>query len=189
MGAIHTPTPVKLFVGIISGYTPLFDTAESLLVKEFGPVDLKTDIIPFDFTDYYTKEMGANLKRRFLSFERLIMPDEISRIKICTNQLEADLANSNLNLKSEIRNQKFEVPRPINLDPGYLDRSKLVLATTKDYNHRIYLRDGIYAEVTLQYRTKGGFQPFPWTYPDYQTKPYLDFFNQIRNLYLNQANT
>lgn len=178
MGEILTPAPVKLFVGIISGYIPLFDRAEQLLAKEFGPVDLKSDIIPFDFTDYYAREMGTNLKRRFLSFQKLIMPDEISRVKIRTNLMETELVNE-ADDKSAVR--------PINLDPGYLDKSKMLLATTKDYNHRIYLRDGIYAEVTLQFRTNQGFKPYPWTYPDYQTRPYLDFFNKAREIYLAQA--
>ncbi|MFH1226587.1 MAG: DUF4416 family protein [Planctomycetota bacterium] len=179
MGEILTPPPVKLFTGLISGYHHLFKQAESMLAKEFGPIELRSDPIVFDFTDYYDKEMGANLKRLFLSFQRPIMPDEIARIKMRTNLMEKELAGQ-FPEKSAVR--------PINIDPGYLDKSKMVLVTTKDYNHRIYLNNGIYAEVTLQYKTKDGFKPFPWAYPDYQTKPYLDFFNKTRGLYVKQAN-
>lgn len=177
MGEIITPPRVKLFSGIISRYSELLDTAEKALAGEFGPIDLKSAPIPFNFTNYYTKEMGAPLIRGFFSFRNLITPDELSRIKIRTNRMEQEIGAS----------YKSDVPRPVNLDPGYLDKSKLVLATTKDYNHRIYLKDGIYAEVTLKYRAKDGFKPFPWTYPDYQTKTYLDFFNRMRDIYVRQA--
>ena len=188
MGEILTPPRVKLFSGIISRYPELFDTAEKALAGEFGPIDLKSAPIPFNFTDYYTKEMGAPLIRGFFSFRDLITPDELSRIKIWTNRMEHEIGAS---YPSDVPRPTFRTLSPsgrsVNLDPGYLDKSKMVLATTKDYNHRIYLKDGIYVEVTLQYRTKEGFKPFPWTYPDYQTKPYLDFFNRMREIYVRQA--
>lgn len=182
MGKILLPTPVKLFIGILASDTSLFRIAEEKLSSVFGAIDLKTDTegIPFTFTDYYTNEMGANLKRFFLSFEKPVKPDDISAIKIKTNELEEVIA----------RETSTKVSRPVNLDPGYLTASKVILTTTKDYSHRIHIRDGIYAEITLQYRvTKGaekgaGFQPMTWTYPDYCTKEYLDFFNQMRKLYL-----
>ena len=155
---------------------------EKKLVALFGAIDLKTNAqgIPFTFTDYYTKEMGNTIKRFFLSFEKTIKPDDITGIKIKANQLEEIIAGES----------NAKVSRPVNLDPGYLTTSKIILTTTKDYSHRIYLKDGIYAETTLQYRTvKGGgkeFQAMPWTYPDYCTKEYLDFFSQMRKIYLTQ---
>jgi len=184
MGKILLPDPVKLFIGILALDASLFRMAEKKLVSLFGAIDLKTSAqgIPFTFTDYYTKEMGNSIKRFFLSFKQTIKPDDIADIKVQTNQLEEAI----------IKEANSKASRPVNLDPGYLTASKIILTTTKDYSHRIYLKDGIYAETTLQYRNiKGGgkgFQSMPWTYPDYCTKEYLDFFNQMRKIYLNQNN-
>ncbi|MFA5794386.1 MAG: DUF4416 family protein [Candidatus Brocadiia bacterium] len=189
MGEILTQPPVKLFAGLISGYPQLLSKAESALASEFGPIELRSDPMVFDFTDYYDKEMGPNLKRVFLSFQKPVMPDEIARIKLLTNRMEKELAGqlSGKSADNPALMRGETVTRPINIDPGYLDRSKMILVTTKDYNHRIYLKDGIYAEVTLQYKAKEGFQPFPWAYPDYRTKPYLDFFNKARTIYAKQV--
>ena len=182
MGKILLPAPVKLFIGILASDASLFRMAEEGLASLFGVIDLKTNAqgIPFTFTAYYTNEMGNNIKRFFLSFEKSIQPDDITGIKIKTNQLEEVIAGE----------ANAKVSRPVNLDPGYLAAGKVILATTKDYAHRIYLKDGIYAEITLQYRAikSGGkeFQAMPWTYPDYCTKEYLDFFNQMRKIYLTQ---
>jgi hypothetical protein len=183
MAQIQLPAPVKLFVGILSADTANFLIAQDKLTAVFGPVDLSSNPagIPFTFSDYYTKEMGPELKKLFLSFTRLINPDELAAIKIKTNQIEEILA----------QDIKGALSRPVNLDPGYLTASKVLLATTKDYSHRIYLRDGIYAEITLQYKTlehgRKGFQPLPWTYQDYKTQPYLDFFDEMRNIYFQQT--
>jgi len=115
--------------------------------------------------------MGAGIKRQFVSFTRLILTEQLPAIKLLTNEIEQDLA---LNGK-----------RRVNIDPGYLNLAKVVLATTKDYSHRLYLGQGIYGEVTLTY-AKGKFNPFPWTYPDYQTQAYRQFFEEIREIYKNQ---
>lgn len=189
MAEIHLPPPVKLIVGVLSKYPDLFPAVEERLFVWFGPVDLKSEVMPFEFTDYYTAEMGAPLKRLFLSFERLIKPDEISAIKVKTNQIEQEFSHHRdchaPSIRAGARNDSEKtVSRPVNLDPGYVDNSKLVLASAKDYAHRIYLKDGIYAEVTLQYSaSKHSFQPGQWTYPDYQTQPYLDYFNRVREMY------
>ncbi len=175
MGDIRPPKPVKLLVGMLAQRPEWFAAAERLLADAFGPIDLASPLIPFTFTDYYTPEMGPGLLRKFVTHDRLILPDQIAPIKVRTNELEAALA----------REMPAEVPRPVNLDPGYLDGSKLILATTKDYVHRIYLRDGIYAEITLTYK-KGSFVPTPWTYQDYRTQPYLAFFAKVRARYLEQ---
>jgi len=184
MGKIQLPQPVKLFIGILSADCSFFKIAEEKLSSIFGPIDLKTNPegIPFTFSNYYDREMGTGIKRLFLSFRKLINPENISSIKIKTNELEDVIA----------KETKSNVVRPVNLDPGYLSANKVLLATTKDYSHRIYLRDGIYSEITLQYRSsasggKKGFQPMAWTYPDYQTQAYLDFFYQMREIYLNKT--
>jgi hypothetical protein len=170
MGKPRAPRPVKLFAGLLSGDPDLLSRARQLITRRWGPTDLESDIWPFDSTNYYEAEMGPGLKRRFLSFERLISPDELTEIKLETNGLECKMADDCL---------AADVARPVNIDPGYLDLNKLVLATTKDAGHRIYLGHGIYAEVTLQY-LHGGWQTRPWTYPDYTRPEYHDFFTRVR---------
>ena len=171
MGIIKKQIPVKLIVGFIFQDGRPLNEAKKYLVAKFGPIDHATGIFPFTLTDYYEKEFGKDLKRNFISFHKLILPDKLPEIKILTNRIEENLAGG----------QK----RSINIDPGYVDMSKLVLATTKDYSHRIYLAKGIFAEITLRYQEKQ-FKPWEWTYPDYKTKDYLDFFNKARNIYANQ---
>lgn len=112
------------------------------------------------------------MQRKFLSFESLISPQRLAEIKSLTNELE-------------VRFQRQESERGINIDPGYVEAGKLVLATIKNQQHRIYLGKGIYGEVTLRFR-KGRFEPWEWTYPDYRSAPYLKFFNRVREIYLEQ---
>jgi hypothetical protein len=157
---------------MLAGDASLFGAAEKGLVPRFGKIDVFSDIIPFAFTNYYADEMGPNLHRKFIAFENLINPKELAPAKLFTNELEAEM--------SERLGSKR---RLVNLDPGYITLSKLVLATTKDYSHRIYLGDGIFAEVTLHYANKR-FNPWPWTYPDYKTEAYLRFFEAVRARYL-----
>ena len=169
MGAIHQPEPVKLFVGMLAARSEGFATAEEMLVARFGAEDFASPELPFAWTDYYKGEMGEGLLRKFVSFERLIVPDAIADIKHATNAMEDDLA------------KRFPggPKRPVNLDPGYLTLSKVVLATTKDYSHRLYLSAGIYAEVTLRFH-KGRYDPWEWTYRDYRTDEYAAFFLDMR---------
>ncbi len=153
---------------MLSAYPELFDAATHRLTEVCGPVVLASDTLPFAFTDYYADEMGPNLRRRFCAFSDPFLPERLAETKLLTNRLERDLAGPG-----------YAVPRPVNLDPGYLTLSKLVLATTKNQAHRIYLRDGIYAEVTLSFRGKR-FQALAWTYPDYRTDAYRAFFERVR---------
>ncbi|GAX59691.1 GTP-binding protein [Candidatus Scalindua japonica] len=172
MADISLTKPVKLFIGILSCNKDFLDDVESLLVGHFGEVDIKSEIFPFNFTDYYKKEMGSNISRQFICFKNLIKPEELSAIKILTNQLEEEFKHNN----------RFDVIRPINLDPGYLTLCNLILASAKEYYHRIHLQEGIYAEVTLFYQHEV-FKNLPWTYPDYQTDKYKNFFLKVRTLY------
>jgi hypothetical protein len=172
MGQIRAPRPVKLFVGMLAARTDLFNIAQKELKAKFGPIDMVSDVIPFEFTDYYEKEMGPNLLRKFVGFEQLINPKELASAKLFTN-----------NLEEEISEQLENGRRAINLDPGYITLSKLVLASTKDYSHRVYLGDGIFAEVTLHFSDKR-FNPWSWTYPDYKTATYRKFFETMRRQYV-----
>lgn len=168
MGKIRKHNPVKLVIGFIYQDEAIFIRVKDKLKRKFGGLDFESGPIEFSYTDYYEAEMGKNLKRRFISFRKLISIGDLYRIKLYANRLEARFMVS----KS----------RQINIDPGYLDLAKLVLATTKDYAHRIFLRKGIFAEITLSFR-ENSFSPNDWTYQDYRSKEYIDIFNQIRKLY------
>lgn len=170
MGVIRPARPVNLVCGIISSDPDLMTRAARLLSQHAGPADEVSELWPFDLTDYYELEMGADLQRQFVSFEKLIDPAELVHLKLLTNDLEKRICHDCA---------LPETQRAVNLDPGYLSLSKLVLATTKDYSHRIYLRDGIYAESTLHYED-GAWRAWPWTYPDYADARYHAFFNRIR---------
>mgnify|MGYP005835741753 CR=1 FL=1 len=171
MARARAPQPVKLFAGLLSGDPDLLRRARQLLSRRFGRVDAESEIWPFDQTDYYQDEMGPGLQRWFVAFEPLVSPGQIAQIKHDTNALEQDIAEQCLSP---------DIVRPVNIDPGYIDLTKLVLATTKDRGHRLYLGHGIYAEVTLQY-TSGAWQVQPWTYPDYALPTAQAFFVTLRN--------
>lgn len=175
MGEIKQAQRAKLFTGIITGYEALIDAVRKRMTERYGPVDIESAIIPFTFTDYYRQVMGDHLLRKFLVFEKLIDPQEIGDIKRDTNALEDFFSATG----------EYPVQRPVNIDPGYVVSGKLILATTKDYSHRVYLRDGIYAEVTMSYK-EGSYRPHPWTFPDFQTPEYIAFFNQVRQVYRRQ---
>jgi len=157
----------KLIIGFIYNDRRILDKAERSIVKKFGKVDNASRQIPFVQTKYYESEMGTNLKRRFIALEQLTGNEKYWKVKLFTNKLERKLS-----LKGK---------RRVNIDPGLISLSKLVLFTTKDYAHRLYLSDGIFAEVTLSFKS-GSFQPLEYTYPDYRAKEYIDFFNKVRGI-------
>ncbi|MFO7870927.1 MAG: DUF4416 family protein [Kiritimatiellia bacterium] len=169
MGRINAVRPVKLFCGIIGESDAIMGEARALLESTFGPVETSGGPFVFDDTDYYKEEMGPNLLRTFVSFRGWVDPAELAETKVTANGLEERLSAS----------EGGVVKRRVNLDPGYLGLGKIVLATTKDQYHRIYLGRGIYGEVTLRYR-KGLWTPFEWTYPDYRSGKYKAFFDEVR---------
>jgi hypothetical protein len=171
MGRARSPLPVKLFVGFIYKETEILEAVSRILIRRFGRIDFTSPAIPFTYTDYYIREMGGPLNRTFASFACLIKPEDISRIKTLTNKIEEKFSSRSA--------------RRINIDPGYLDSAKVVLATTKDYVHRAYLKDGIFAEITLHFQNRT-FNPWPWTYPDYRTPEYIESFNSMRAIYSGQ---
>jgi hypothetical protein len=179
MGRIKPPRPVKLICGLIGADPDLLARARGLLSKQVRQIEAVSDIWPFDFTDYYKDEMGSDLKRQFVVFEGLMQVDRLPEIKRLTNQIEQRIAQEVLDPL---------ISRPVNLDPGYITLAKLVLATTKDYSHRIYLQEGIYAESTLHYEA-GGWHAWQWTYPDYAGPTYHAFFTQVRQALKDQMDT
>jgi len=175
MWDLKPPKPVKLFVGILAANEDALGRVAGALEIEFGEIDLQSDVWPFTQTDYYKDQTGPNILRQFVSIDKLIDPGQLADIKHRTNDLEKRLAGGlGLNL-----------PRPVNLDPGIIEPSKLILATTKNYSHRIYIGNKMYAEVTLIY-DKGCWKHFDYTYPDYRQKNYHDFFSKVRNRLVEQ---
>ncbi len=175
MWELKEPKPVKLIVGILASDERCLTAAQESLSVALGPIDLVSDIWPFDQTGYYASQTGPHILRQFVSIEPLIDPGELAQIKHRTNALEQQLAAA----------LAIPYPRPVNLDPGIIEPSKLVLATTKNYSHRIYIGHRMYAEVTLIF-DKGHWCPLPYTYPDYRQPQYFDFFTQVRGRLLQQ---
>ena len=168
MGEIRRFKPDKLVMPILISRqrmrTPLLEQLRS----RFGPLDYTSIDLPFTYTRYYDEEMGTPITRFFVSFLRLVNPGTLARIKGETNQLESRFAESGR--------------RKVNIDPGLLNLSRFVLASSKDGSHRIPLSDGVFAEVTLMYE-KGSYRPLEWTYPDYRSEDYLKILEDIRRLY------
>jgi hypothetical protein len=173
MGTIQKkPLPVKLFCGIICSDPLLIEKAVLLMEKRLGKTDLCSDLMDFDKTSYYAEEMGEGLKKRFVSFRNLIRMEQMPDIKIWTNGLEAKLS-------------KRKGKRDINLDPGYMTLANVTLATTKPFQHRIYIGKGIYLENTLRFRNKQ-FMDWEWTFPDHRTEKYKSWFMEMRKIYKQQ---
>jgi hypothetical protein len=166
--------PVKLICGMIAGTESVFQNTEEALKRDFGPVDVVSESFPFNLTDYYEKQMGPSLLRKFLSFERLIKPDEMSGIKLRTNRMEA-----------EVREISQAESRIVNIDPGCLDGSSLVMATAKDFAHRIPLDKGIYAHLELLFG-QDSVKTLEWTYPDFRSARYHTWLLMVRQRYFEQ---
>lgn len=175
MGTPTPPQPVKLLIALLSAEAVLLTHTLAHLQKHYGPIDQVSDVLPWRTTNYYREEMGEGLLRQFISFADLISPEDIVRIKIETNAQELLLSGA----------ASLQAPRRVNLDPGYLDAAKLVLASTKNQAHRLYLSQGIYAEVTLLYHHKA-FHPFIYTYEDYRWPETHTFLRHVRQQYLAQ---
>ncbi len=168
MGQIRNPQPVLLLCAICYKNEQDRKIAEEGLITLYGPIDDKSNIFDFSHTNYYAEEMGKELKKYYVTFQNYIDPSDIVNTKIETNSIEEELSDNN--------------NRRINLDPGYIEVPKLVLATTKNFSHRIYIGNGIYGDVQLFWQG-GTFQANPWTYPDYYDKENLQFFVKARNKY------
>lgn len=168
MSRPQQPAPAKLVTGMFMRRKELFGPVAAEMAASYGDVDLVSPWMPFDYTRYYEKEMGGPLLRRMIVFRRLIQQDELAAVKVKTNALEEQFQDQD--------------KRQINIDPGYLLLERFVLASGKNFSHRIYVGQGIYADLTLIYR-HGAFQTLPWTYPDYADTPMTNFLSQVRAKY------
>ena len=166
------PPRAKLFIGMIFNSEEIQATAETALMKKYGEIDFRTKNIPFIHTKYYG-DMGSSQLKVLFSFKKLIRREDIVEIKLHTNGIEKKLSENKV--------------RKINIDPGYLTLSNVYLATCKEFFHRAYLRKGIYLENEYRFVARR-YQPWEWTYPDYQKPEYLYFFHEVRRIYYNQLN-
>jgi hypothetical protein len=165
----------KLIIGLIAGKTRIFTETEKELQSLFGPMDMRSDVFPFKETDYYEKQMGGvSLSRKFTSFKELIDPEQLSEIKVTTNRLE-----------KKMRDKFGSNHRIVNIDPGILNSSSLVMATVKDFAHRIPLSKGIYGHLELLFGRNAA-RTVEWTYPDFRRPTYHPFFLKVRKRYLSQ---
>ncbi len=169
MGKIEFPPKALLFAGLLYNKRVKRDILFGVLEREFGSIVLQSEPFEFSETDYYCEEMGGDLWRVWVGFDSLIDQDQIVEVKLRSNELEQEFFSTGDR-------------RDANIDTGFITHGKVVLATTKNHQHRIYMRDGIYAEVTLRYRSKT-FMPWEWTYPDYRRIEAIKFFNDLRTFY------
>ena len=168
MSEPRKPKPAKLVIGVFMREKALLKPLADELSAAFGAVDLVSSWMDFNYTSYYQAEMGTPLFRRLLAFKTLIDQQDLPRIKTATNAME--------------RRYVHNGGRRVNIDPGYLLYERFVLASGKNFGHRIYIGSGIYADLTLIYQ-EGDFQKLPWTYPDYADGPILSFLHQARRKY------
>ena len=172
MSVPQTPMPAKLVIGIITTESKMIENLVTEFISRFGQIDLVSRWMNFNYTTYYEREMGSPLLRRVFAFKTLISQADLSAFKLATNRME----------QQYLRKGR----RRVNIDPGYMLRERFVLASGKNFCHRIYIGEGIYADLTLVYQ-KGSFQKLPWTYPDYRDDDMLNFLEQVRNKYILDA--
>ncbi len=168
-------SPVKLICGVIYKEDALYDEVRRRLEAEWGRVDSEGPDLPFDLTDYYESEMGPGLRRRFMSFERLARPETLADAKLWT-----------IGIEDGMRRETGGGRRPVNIDPGYLTAAALIMATAKDFSHRVPLGHGIYAHLEFLF-TRTGIKALDWTYPDLRRDPVQAYFRSVREAYLRQA--
>ncbi len=171
MAIPKAPPPTLQLVAIFSRYVDVIAWGRSKLIESWGRVRLESDCFEHSETSYYEAEMGQGLKKQFFVVDGFYDPARLPESKLESNSWEYELAVCG----------KYPEARPINIDPGYLTLTKLVLASAKDRAHRIYLSDGIYAEECLYYLDRR-WQARPWTYPDYQRDDFQAFFGEARDL-------
>lgn len=175
MGDVREFRPVLRVMAVSSRHESAFSWAIEKATQHWGPLALQSDVFDFSETSYYTRTMGEGLQKQLLAFADLIPQDEVVESKLQSNGWESEFLESGT----------WEEQRPINLDPGYLTEAKLVLATTKDRDHRIFLRKGIFAEVTLFFQGNR-WQNSRWTYADYKRADFHEFFDRCREYLRNR---
>jgi hypothetical protein len=169
--------PAKLFFALMARTPDILRAGEKILAGLYGNLECEGELYAFDMTRYYESEFGTDLCKCMIAAEALIASERLAAIKRETNAIEVRLAQ-----------EAGSETRVLNIDPGILELSRVILATTKDHAHRIYMGDGIYEEITLLYRkdTKA-FDRMPWTYADYRSPERIAYFGQLRERYYDQV--
>jgi len=165
MSQRRIPSPAKLLVSVIYREEDRFRRVLTRLQGIFGEVERTSGPFPFNLTDYYEREMGAPLHRRFVVLGEPVSRDTLATTKVLLEDLEREYSEDGR--------------RTVNLDPGLVTEENFLLATAKNYSHRVYLKDGVFADLTLVYR-KGEYRPLPWTYPDYASLDIRKFLSEVR---------
>jgi hypothetical protein len=173
MADISQFTPVKYFCGILLPPAVTLESVEKELSVRLGMVDLRSEALPFTYTDYYYRQMGSGLLRCFVAFEELRDPQELPEIKVFSNAVEDELSS------------RLGQGRAVNIDPGYLSEASLVLASAKPFAHRIPLSGGIYGQLEYLF-TRQGVRFLPWSFPEYRSDPVVSFFLELRKVYRRQ---
>lgn len=169
MSRLNPPSPAKLVIGAFMQQRHFFEPVAETLENRFGPIDIVSKWFSFDLTTYYETEMGSGLGRRMMSFQNPISQDQLPDIKGFTNDMEQNYCRGE--------------NRQVNIDPGYLLPERFVLATGKNFAHRIYIGKNVYADLTLIYHDKA-FKPLPWTYPDYTRSDMQGFLYRVRKKHI-----
>ena len=175
MGTPREPKLAKYFVALLSAERNLLSAVEGDLTGILGTIDARSEVSPWTLSKFYEKEMGPGLLRRFVSFESLASPGKLADIKLATQRIEENYR----------RSTESGLGRRVNLDPGYIESGKVVLASTKNASQRVYLYSGMYAEATLQFYD-GEFHGYAHTYPDYLWPETMAFLTSLRGVYLDQ---
>ncbi|MEW6721467.1 MAG: DUF4416 family protein [Thermodesulfobacteriota bacterium] len=165
MSIRSVPASARLLISAIYREERDLEAAIRRIEEKVGAVRPAGPAFPFDRTDYYAAEMGSPLFRRFLRAEEPVPRDALPDIKIALERIEVDLSIGDR--------------RTVNLDPGLITPENFILATGKNFTHRVYLRDGVFADLTLVFR-KGEYRPLPWTYPDYASDEIRRLLRELR---------
>lgn len=171
MAEVKPPLPVKFFIASLYSSAECLQKAISLIEKEWGEIEFQSADYPFNVTDYYAPEMGSNINRKLLVFRELYSPVILVDMKLRCNAIEHEIAVDNKRLA--------------NLDAGYLDHNKIVLASAKDAGQKVYLDKGIYADLAGRYKA-GKYQPFEWSFPDFRDGRYDVDLVAVRKIYMKQ---
>lgn len=173
MGRVREAAPlVTPLIAAFSSDPKLLDRVTVLVTEHFGCLAAISERYHFTETDYYAQAMGPALEKQLFVLHDLQPADCLPHLKIQTNELEDQIA----------REGRYLAQRPLNLDPGYIELGKLVLASTKDHAHRLYLGRGIFGEITLQFRG-GAWRELPWTYPDFRRPEVQAFLVEAREIH------
>ncbi|ADG70401.1 DUF4416 family protein [Brachyspira murdochii] len=173
MSKVLKQSKAVLITALMYNDINIYNLALEKLINNFGEIEVISDEYLFSHSIYYKEEMGDTLNKRFIVFKNMIERDYISNVKRITDNIEREYLDDKNN-------------RKINIDPAILTLENFILVTNKNFTHRIYLKDGVFADLTLIYKKKEGYTELPWTYADYSSDETKKFLKKIRELFYNR---